>query len=758
MTSPGHDSRVTYFGIRHHGPGSARQLLHALQELQPDAVLIEGPGDASELIAFLGDEGMKPPVALLCYPKDEPSNAAFWPFAVYSPEYQAARWALRNGKPARFIDLPFAVRFPDDAPEENVPGDADEGETRADVPANGEPRLIRDPIGTLARAAGYEDGESWWSDVIEENPQPGPVFGAISEAMTALREGEEAISNREARREAHMRLEIAAAEKEFDGAIAVVCGAWHVPALRARRKLSDDRLTLKGMKKEKVAATWAPWTSPRLALSRGYAAGVAAPGWCLHIWESQERGQVATRWLARIAAALRAKGHVAPTASLIEAERLAVTLAAIRERPNPGFEELRDAAIACLLHGEETLWNTIAAQLLIGSEVGEIPDEVPLAPLLEDLQRQQKATRLKPEALERELSIDLRSDSGLARSTLLHRLTILDVPWGRLADSGRSRGTFREKWVISWEPEYAVRLVENLVHGPTIEKASSSLMIDRLTKAETLSNTASGVYDAITADLPEAIAAGLVVLEEKSALSSDCLDILRTLPPLADTIRYGQARATSLGSLPGLMERLVTSCAVELDHASRNLDADSASTFAGAIRAADAAVRLVQLGEDIETHWLQGLERLVDGKQTNPRVRGTAAQMLYEAGALGSEDVASLLQRHLSPGTGVPDAAAFFEGFFEGIAPRLIHDGPLRESVDRWICTLDDEAFTASLPLLRRVFSHLDRMERRRMLDALLGRRGGGSSGLVFVPERAAVWERQMAVLRDLFETGGAGK
>ena len=41
----------------------------------------------------------------------------------------------------------------------------------------------------------------------------------------------------------------------------------------------------------------------------------------------------ATIWLARIAGVLRAKGHMISTASLIEAERLAQALAAIRERP-----------------------------------------------------------------------------------------------------------------------------------------------------------------------------------------------------------------------------------------------------------------------------------------------------------------------------------------------------------------------------------------------------------------------------------------
>ena len=69
--------------------------------------------------------------------------------------------------------------------------------------------ISRDPIGVLATAAGYDDGESWWSDVIEENPASGPVFAAVADAMTALRAESKPLSPREAAREAHMRIEIA---------------------------------------------------------------------------------------------------------------------------------------------------------------------------------------------------------------------------------------------------------------------------------------------------------------------------------------------------------------------------------------------------------------------------------------------------------------------------------------------------------------------------------------------------------------------
>ena len=787
--------RLHLFGIRHHGPGSAHRLERALDAVRPSIVLIEGPADASDLLPLAAHADMVPPVALLCYPTDAPEEAGFWPMARFSPEYRAVLWAVANGAEPRFIDLPATARWDD----EEAPGaddgegeaDAAEGSTNGEGEANDaasepatdearsddpslsspaapgattepEPPIVRDPIGALAHAAGYEDGEGWWNDVLERSTddEPEAAFRAVADAMAALREAEpmphdERRQRREDRREAHMRLAVAAALKETGGPVAVVCGAWHVPALQAKVSGKDDRATLKGMRKRKLAATWAPWTSPRLATGSGYGAGVTAPGWYAHLWDVRERADGPSVWLARTARALRAKGHSASTASLIEAERLGTTLAAIRLKPAPGFEELRDATVACLCVGQPARLMAMESELLIGTEVGEIPDAVPLAPLLEDLKRQQKAVRLKPEALERELALDLRSESGLARSTLLHRLVALGVPWGELGDAGRSRGTFRERWVVAWEPEYAVRLVERLVHGPTIERAAASMLAGEAREVATLTAAANVVSRAITADLPAAVAAGMAALDERAAHGSDCLDTLHALPPLAGVVRYGEARRTEAAdALPVLLDGLIVRAAIALPLASRDLENEAAAEMAGALGAADGAARLVEPDEAVAEAWREGLATLARDSRVDPRVAGKAAQLLYGAGEMDADEAASLLSRHLSPGTETAYAAAFFEGFLAGAGARLVHDAPLRAAVDAWLTGLDEEAFTEALPLFRRVFSDLDAMERRRLVDAAMGGAERGEAAWTVPPGAAAIWDAHLADLAALFGEG----
>src|SRR5215470_8788224 len=378
------DERVHLFGIRHHGPGSAASLVAALDALQPAAVLIEGPPEADTLISYAAAPDMRPPIALLAYAKDDPGLAVFYPFAVFSPEWQAMRWSLRHQRPVRFIDWPAAMSLACRAEEKNAKPDQQpeeqEDEPSEETPEKPEP-LDSDPLDRLAEISGHADGEAFWNALVESRGAAREVFASIEEAMTALRaatnERDSASALREARREAHMRQEIRKALKEHEGLIAVVVGAWHVPALRQKISASDDRATLKDVPKTKTEITWVPWTETRLAAASGYGAGVRSPGWYAHLWGlyESERDRLApdvfaATWQSKVAALLRGEGHTAATASAIEAARLAIALSALRGHATPSLEEMRDATLAALCHGDATPFRLIEARLIVGQAIG----------------------------------------------------------------------------------------------------------------------------------------------------------------------------------------------------------------------------------------------------------------------------------------------------------------------------------------------------------------------------------------------------
>ena len=157
---------VKLLGIRHHGPGSARSVVRALDALQPTAVLVELPADCEAALAWVGDEHLVPPVALLGYVVDQPQRAAFLPFAEFSPEWQAFVWARRHDVAVRAMDLPLRQSLA-------APDDDDVAELSLDAPRLA--AALGDPLAALAEAAGDPDPERWWDDVIEHRGDGTPA-------------------------------------------------------------------------------------------------------------------------------------------------------------------------------------------------------------------------------------------------------------------------------------------------------------------------------------------------------------------------------------------------------------------------------------------------------------------------------------------------------------------------------------------------------------------------------------------------------
>jgi hypothetical protein len=697
---------IRVFGIRHHGPGSARSLLWALDELRPDAVLVEGPSDADAVLPLMARPQMQPPVALLVYPPDAPQDAAYYPFARFSPEWNALRYALGSGVTARFVDLPRALDLEDED--------------------GAEPEVREDPIGLLAEAAGYEDRELWWERQVEQRRDATDLFDAIIEAMAALREDYEP-PPREARREAYMRREIRKTLQQGHENIVVVCGAWHAPALRLEDHAvkSDDAL-LKGLKRRKTSATWIPWTTARLSYRSGYGAGIASPGYYEYLWSCPE-GSVASRWLSLVARLLRSEDLDAPPANVVEAARVADTLAAIRDLPAPGLDELREAALATLCGGEAERLALIRDRLEIGEKLGDVPAETPTVPLQRDLEGLQKRLRLKPTAEERHLDLDLREVNGRARSELLHRLRLLGVGWGEPhAVSGKS-GTFHEVWTLQWRPELSLALIEANVWGNTVEAASAS-RVRELAETADLPRLSALLDAAILARLPESAVGHLLGRVRDNAASADVRGLMDALPPLARVARYGDVRGTAAASVLPVIDVLFERALVSLPGACTSLDGDAAREMAESIAAGEECVNLLDRSGMYEK-WRTVLGPLAENESVNALIRGWCCRLLLEAGSLDEEELQRLAGLSLSPAAPATEAAAWVEGVLRGSGLVLLHQTGLWMALDGWLTGLDPETFTSLLPLVRRAFSDFEPAEKRAMGERVRKLASGGEAG-----------------------------
>nr|WP_097878551.1 DUF5682 family protein [Streptomyces sp. ms184] len=733
--------RDRLLGVRHHGPGSARAVLAALRAARPAAVLIEGPPEGDALLPLAADPHMRPPVALLAHAVDDPGRASFWPMAAFSPEWVAIRWALDHDVPVRFIDLPAAHSL---ALKETAPKEPVEGPERAEE-AEEEVTPVVDPIRVLAETAGYDDPERWWEDVVEHRAPTGETdggatpsdgapgdalapFGALAEAMGALRDAYgDGGQPRDAVREAYMRIQLRTARKEFGDGVAVVCGAWHVPALAARTTLAADRALLKGLPKVKTDLTWVPWTHRRLARRSGYGAGIDSPGWYGHLFEAADRP--IERWMTKVAGLLRGEDRFVSTAHVIEAVRLAETLAALRGRPLAGLGETTDAVRAVMCEGSDVPLTLVRDRLIVGESLGEVPDTAPAVPLQRDLTRSQRTLRLKPEASERELDLDLRKETDAARSRLLHRLRLLDVGWGVPVAGRGSTGTFRESWRLRWEPELHVRVAEAGVWGTTVLTAATAKAASQAVAATALADVTALAEHCLLAELPDVLPVVMKALADRAALDADVGHLADALPALARSLRYGDVRSTGTAALTEVAAGLAERICVGLPPACTGLDPDGAEALRGQVEAVHGAIGLLDTGAEPGTglrgRWDAVLHKLAARDAVAGIIRGRATRLLLDEGRLAEDEAARLMGLALSPGTPPADAAAWIEGFVGGASGGgmlLVHDERLLGLVDAWLTGVPADQFTDVLPLLRRTFSAYEPGVRRTLGE--LVRRG----------------------------------
>jgi hypothetical protein len=727
---------IHILGVRHHGPGSARAVKRTLEILRPDIILLEGPPEAEELLALAAHDGMKPPVALLLYQPDSPRHAVYYPFAVFSPEWQAIQFGLKQKVPIRFMDLPQRHRLAIEA-EQKAKADSAKPDEENDAagaapgaeptPAPGEPETARvDPFRLIAQAAGYDDSERWWEEHIEKRREGPEIFKAVLELMTALRESVDAPHDEwETRREAFMRQTLREAQKEGFKNIAVVCGAWHAPALATLPPAKQDAEALKGLPKIAVAATWVPWTHGRLAYFSGYGAGVESPGYYEHLWTVERAEEVGMRWLTRVAHVLRDEDLECSTASVIEATRLAESAARLRGRVVPGLQEFNEATRAVFCFGGDAPLRLVEQRLIVGELLGTVPEAAPTVPLQRDLQAQQKRLRLPPEALDRKLELDLRKETDLDRSRLLHRLLLLAVPWGKPDRASRSKGTFREAWALRWEPEFQVRLIENAPWGNTVEEAAGRRTLDRAAKAAGLPDLTALVETLLLADLPAAVEQVMQRVQSAAALTTDVTHLMDALPPLAGVLRYGNVRQTDAAMVGNVVEGLVTRICIGAPPACASLSDEAALEMLARLNATHSAIATLERAE-LRELWLATVRTLAADETLHGLIGGRSHRILFDEHELDAPGLARSLSRSLSRASAPNHAAAWLEGFLRGSGLLLLHQPQLWALLDAWISGLSADHFTAVVPLLRRTFATFPAPERRQLGE--LARRGAADA------------------------------
>lgn len=707
-----------FFGIRHLSPAGAYYLRGFLDERKPRLVLVEGPSDFGDMLSDIVRGETKPPIAVLAYTKEAPVRTVLYPFAEYSPEYQAIQWCHKHQVECRFMDLPSEtfLAIPESGMQET---EGEEG--RMNV------------YEQLDRKSGGDGHDTFWERVME---QAGSMeayhlgansFGANIRSFT---EGTENDWAETALREAYMRRQI---RKAVDSGvepqdIVVVTGSYHVEGLKNWRDADED---LSDMPKVGANHTLMPYSYYRLSTRAGYGAGNKAPAYYALLWEGLNRGEpmyAVYSYLIRLAEYQRGKGNPVSSASVIEAVRLAMSLAQLRGGTIASLRDLRDAAETCL--GEGSVSNIIlaTADTEIGTAIGALPDGVSRTSIQEDFYRQLKDLKLEKyrDITAQDLMLDLRENRrvsseksafiDLHRSFFLHRLRVIQVGFAQQQAVSQDNATWSEHWVVRWTPEAEIELVESALRGDTIDGAASFVMKERVENAGNMGDIALVIEDACCCGMEKAVSYATAALQRMAVDAASVEDLAKTAQRLSVVVQYGNIRRIDAKPLEPILQQLFYRACLILEQACVCDDAASKVVIT-----AMEQLNSAELAHDFldNAEWIKVLDNISERDDLNTKLSGFAAAILLERGSMDTRQLRTEVSRRLSKGIPADLGAGWFEGLAMKNRYALIARLSLWESLNDYLDTLDDEEFKRALVFLRRAFADFSAAEKDQIAENL---------------------------------------
>ncbi|WP_439676343.1 DUF5682 family protein [Embleya sp. MST-111070] len=735
--------RPHLIGVRHHAPSLAAAVPALLDEARPDVLLVELPHEAAPWLEWLAHEDTRAPIALA---GTGPHGLGFYPFADFSPELAALRWAARNGVPAIPCDLPLGHPGWDRAAG---PG-ADAGDTGAR--GGGLHAALRDRL--TGRA-----GDDLWDRLVEATA-PGSSAEAIRRAALtvgwALRRDTGGVDPVDLRREAWMRSTLRAAEEAGATRVTVVLGAFHAPAL-----LDGDAEPPAGDIAD-VTMSLIPYTYPLLDSRSGYPAGIRDPEWQQSVLESA--GDPAALREALIGAAvrictdLRGQGHPSGPVDAREIVRIAGDLANLRGLPAAGRGELLEATQTVLTHGEPLGRGRSVARalerVLVGTRAGRPSPAAPRSGLGPEVERRIAELGLPgpTDPAERDLRLDpLRSDRDRRRELLLQQLTTCRIPYAEptavVGTGGADAVTTR--WRVRWTPSVAALLDAAGARGVTPEQAAEGTLRaqhhqELAEGGPTAAQILTGLERAAACGLPDLTATRLAETAESLPTIAGLPDLLAALV-LTDRIHQGHL---------GLPAPESASATVTVDEYAEPGDR-KAPTASGSESGSES-----RSGEEITRILLTAAVRHLDGLtgSDDPADARALADLAGRADVFGGVRLTAGLARLAADGSPLMSAAA------GAVRVLLGHEDPttLGDRIGSWIDTATTPATRAELtrrltglltaagpllqaggPILTPLLDRVDTLPDRPFLDRLPALRGG------FDTLTPAARDRVLATLAD---------
>lgn len=746
-----------WFPIRHHSPAVARQLSAAIRTRKPKVLFLEGPSEAAAMIPFITDGKTKPPVAIYSSYRDDGNTlglagiespapdiparfAAWYPMLSYSPEYVAMCEAKAVGTELVFMDLPHHALLKPHAPNKEKPAEEQVEDAVSGSP-NGWEHLFAESsfYRMLAEVGGYRTWEEAWDAIFESGKRLADreafrrELAYFCAAVRSTSPPELLSADGTLERERHMwrtiRSELQKRKLAPEKAM-VACGGFHLFLNR------DDETPPPEPPKGTVYVTVAPYSYVQTSELTGYGAGNRAPRWYEMIWEGGD--EAAVEHVVAVLTRARKEGEPLSSADAISASQHARMLAALRGRPGPILDDLRDALVTCCCKGRpaEEGAHLLRAMSAVetGHSVGRVTPALGQLPLLHDFYAEIDRLELG-EAMGKDkrlkLAIDKREEKGLRQSIFLHRLHHLGIPLGKRVEEGAGAGQllFREIWQLQWSPKIEATLVEKVLYGDTIQAAAVAALEEELAKDEVhAGRTCERLVRSLEMDLPDIMtrleaSAGMAIDQDKRFAS-----LAQALTQLLILRRHTGFKQLSPEALVELIRRCFGHACFELPSVASAPEEEQQEVLAGLASLAEALLGEQDAALD-KALFVENVRKARE-ESTLPFLKGAFTGLLSE---IREETGAQLAERIAAFARSRPEVMVEAGAFLDGVmavsrTSLLLGADAMVGAVDELLRAAEWTDYVTMLPRLRHAFERLHERQRLSLCERVAEKYGLANS------------------------------
>jgi hypothetical protein len=421
----------------------------------------------------------------------------------------------------------------------------------------------------------------------------------------------------------------------------------------------------------------------------------------------------------------RREGELLSSADAISVTQHARMLASLRGRSAPVLDEVRDALIACCVKGspEHEGKYLLAAMSAVetGTAVGRVTPALGKLPLVHDFYLRLDELDLGEHvARDRKATVvlKLQDPADERRSVFFHRLAQIGIPFVEQQVKDQAGTLFTEQWQITWAPKVEAALIDNALHGETVEDAALAKLDEELANASgSAGEVTERLLRAVNMDLPGMVnrledAAGAAI-DDDTRLAS----LGKALTHLVVLERQAARRRLRKDLLDDLIERCFGRACFTMPHAANVPPEEFEEVIAGVKSLAE--VLLGEKGAELDRDLFVENARTTLRDAKNPRMKGALAGILTEIRAEAPEALAAEVSRYARA---LPEEMVLCGDFLSGVMETsktalMLGADPIVRAIDELLRAASWEQFMVMLPRTRGAFEAVHERSRVALAD-----------------------------------------